>query len=85
MFWKVMEIKNAIFQDLESFGKEMIFKIAMEKFWILKISQNGCSLVSYSALYMLCMFILPFINTKHNPPKNSNIAFFYCCGASISK
>ena len=29
-----MEIKNAIFQDLESFGKERILKIAMEKFWI---------------------------------------------------
>ena len=24
-FWKVMEIDNAIFQDLESFGKERIF------------------------------------------------------------
>ena len=29
-----MEIENAIFQDLESFGKERIFKIAVEKFWI---------------------------------------------------
>ena len=25
MFWKVMEIENAVFQDLESFRKEMIF------------------------------------------------------------
>ena len=38
-----MEIENAILQDLESFGKEMIFKLAMESFgllfWkILKIS-----------------------------------------------
>ena len=24
-FWKAMEIDNAIFQDLESFGKRMIF------------------------------------------------------------
>ena len=33
-FWKVMEISNAIFQNLKSFGKETFFKIAMEKFWI---------------------------------------------------
>ena len=33
-FWKVVEIENSIFQDLESFGKERIFKMAMEKFWI---------------------------------------------------
>ena len=33
-FREVMEIENAIFQDLESFGKEIIFKIAMEKFRI---------------------------------------------------
>ena len=24
-FWKVIEIENAIFRDLKSFGKEMIF------------------------------------------------------------
>ena len=29
-----MEIRNAIFQ-LESFGKEKLFKMAMKKFWIL--------------------------------------------------
>ena len=32
-FWKVMEIDNAIFQDLESFGNERFFKLAMEKLW----------------------------------------------------
>ena len=26
-----MEIENAIFQDLESFGEEGVFKMAMEK------------------------------------------------------
>ena len=31
-FWKVMEIENPIFQDLESFGIEKIFEMAMEKF-----------------------------------------------------
>ena len=29
-----MEINNAIFQDLESFGKEKFFKMVLEKFWI---------------------------------------------------
>ena len=30
-----MEIDNAIFQDLESFGKREVFKmVKMEKFWI---------------------------------------------------
>ena len=33
--WKVMEIEGTIIQDLESFGKEMIFKMAVETFWIL--------------------------------------------------
>ena len=37
-----MEIENAIFQDLENFGKERITKLAMEKFWIFvwKNSEN---------------------------------------------
>ena len=29
-----MEIGNAIFQDLESYGEEKVFKMAMEKFLI---------------------------------------------------
>ena len=41
-FRSVMEIENALFQDLESYRKERIFKAAMVKFWfsekILKIS-----------------------------------------------
>ena len=32
--WKVIEIENAIFQDLDSFGKERISKMALKKFWI---------------------------------------------------
>ena len=32
-FWKVLEIENGIFQDFESFVKERILKVAMEKFW----------------------------------------------------
>jgi len=37
-----MEIENAFFQDLESFGKERIFKMVIEKFWIFvwKNSKN---------------------------------------------
>ena len=30
-----MKIDNAIFRDLESFGKREVFKMAIEKFWIL--------------------------------------------------
>ena len=33
-FWKVMKLDNAIFQDLESFGKERLFKMVMEKLLI---------------------------------------------------
>ena len=37
-----MEIENAIFQGPESVGKERIFNMAMEKFWIFvwKNSKN---------------------------------------------
>ena len=30
-----MEIDNVIFQDLESLGREIFFKMAMEKSWVL--------------------------------------------------
>ena len=33
-FWKVKEIDNASFQDMENFRKGKIFNMAMEKFWI---------------------------------------------------
>ena len=47
-----MEIENAIFQDMGSFGKGTFFKMAMKIFGflfgrMLKIPQNGCSFVSY--------------------------------------
>ena len=32
--WKAMEIDDAIFQDLKSFGRGRFFKMAMEKLWI---------------------------------------------------
>jgi len=38
-FGKVMEIENAIFQGPESVGKERIFNMAMEKFWIFCLEQ----------------------------------------------
>ena len=40
--WKAVEIENSIFQGLESFGNERIFKMAIEKFWIFvcKNSKN---------------------------------------------
>ena len=49
-FWKIMEIDNAIIQDLESSGQGTFFKMAMEKFKIFiwensTISRNGCKFV----------------------------------------
>ena len=41
-----MEIENAIFQDLESFGKGRIFKMAMEKFWIF-VEKNSKSILKW--------------------------------------
>ena len=35
-----MEIDNAIFQDLESFGKEKFFKMALKKFWIFVLAKS---------------------------------------------
>ena len=54
-----MEIDNAFYQGLESFGKREAFKMGMEKFWIAvwensKSSKNGLNLQKkgfhYSAL-----------------------------------
>ena len=61
-----MEIENSIFQDLKSFRKNRNFKMALGKFGclferILKVSQSGCSLVSYQTSYMLYLFILLFL------------------------
>ena len=44
-----MEIDNAFYQGLESFGKREAFKMGMEKFWIAvwensKTSKNGLNL-----------------------------------------
>ena len=33
--WKVMEINNAICQDLDRLRKGRLFKMTMEKFWNL--------------------------------------------------
>jgi len=47
-----LEIDSAIFQDLESFGKEKFFEMAMETFWIFvwkysNISKNGYNTVPF--------------------------------------
>ena len=34
-FSKVLELDNVNIQDLESFGEEKFFKMAVEKFWVL--------------------------------------------------
>ena len=32
--WKLVEICNAVFQDMKSIGKKRFVKISMEKLWI---------------------------------------------------
>ena len=41
-FWNAMENENAIFQELNSFGKDRNFRIAKEELWIFvwKNSKN---------------------------------------------
>ena len=51
-FEKVLEIDNAIFQDMEILERERFFKMAMEEFWIFvwkksNIFYSGYILVSY--------------------------------------
>ena len=66
---KVMEIENAIFQDLESFGKEKFFKVAMEKFWICARDNSKISRNVLETLYE--MFVhFTICNKRHNPQKN---------------
>ena len=43
-----MEIDNAIFQDVESFGKERFFKMAVEKFWIFLWEDSSRSWIGWS-------------------------------------
>ena len=45
-FWKVTDIENSIFQDLESFREERILKIAMEKFWIF-VNKNAKNILKW--------------------------------------
>ena len=58
-----MKIDIAIFQEMESFGKEKLFKIAMEKFLIFvwensEISENGYNALSCKPpyIYIVCSF-----------------------------
>ena len=39
-FWKVIEIDNAFFQDLESFATGRFFKLAIEKLWIFFLENS---------------------------------------------
>ena len=41
-----MEIENAIFQDMESFGKKRIFKMTIDKFWIF-VSKNSKNFLTW--------------------------------------
>ena len=53
-----MEIDNAIFQDLESFGKGKFFKMAIAMFWILLGKKNGSKLVLCQVPHMLFFLLL---------------------------
>ena len=54
-FWKVMNIKNAIFQDVASFGKEGIFKVAMAscEFYLEKLKKYPKMDVALSYYFVL--------------------------------
>ena len=65
----VMEIDNSLFQDMESYGKERFFKMAMEKRWIF-VWEN--SMISFDAVnVMFFHFIIHSI--KHNHLANHKI------------
>ena len=72
-FWKVMEIENANFYDLECLGKKWIFKMAMEMFRIFarKDSKDILKWIWLSVvvnMYGYAMFVhFTIYNTKHLP------------------
>ena len=72
-FWKVMGIKIAIFEDLQSFGRDRIFK--MEKFWMF-VWKNSENILKWMYLsFVLNTLYARFAHftiydAKHNPPKN---------------
>ena len=73
-FWKVLEIENAFFQDLESFGKEMIFKMAMESFGLLFGNSRNILKWMYLSFVLNTVYVVfvhsAIYNAKYNPPKN---------------
>ena len=75
-----MEIENAIFQDMESFGKKRIFKMTIDKFWIF-VSKNSKNFLTWIyrsvAVNTVNVMFLHFAiyNTKHNTPNHYKI---YC-------
>ena len=70
-FWKVMEIDNAIFQYLESFGTGKFFKMAMESLGFLfeKILWIKIDVVLNSKYVLFPLFTV--YNIRHNPPNKS--------------
>ena len=69
-----MEIENATFQDLESFGKERFFTMAIEKLWVFIrgkfyniIKWIKFCVVLNTAYVVLLSFTI--CNIKYNLPK----------------
>ena len=72
--------------DLDSFGKERISKMAMEKFWIFasKSILNWMQLIVILNTVYVMFVHLTLYNTKHNPLKDIQYIvennFFYLYG-----
>ena len=62
-----MEIDDTIFQDLGSFGKGRIFKMAMEKLWIFVWENSRISLNGFNTVYVLFVHFT-ICSIKHNSP-----------------
>ena len=77
-FWKVMEIENAIFQQLESFSKGRIFCIGYGNVFDISC-ENPNHILKWmkfsfllSTVYVMCVHFTIY-NTEHNPPNNYKI------------
>jgi len=70
-FWKVMEIDNAFFQDMESFGKKGFLNKLWKSFGFLSRKSLWNSLEWRNInIYCICMFIL--LNKLLNPTRIKN-------------
>ena len=74
MFWKVIELGNTIFQDLEICGKGRYFKIAISKFFTL-VSENSkypkMDITQHCTKHSICfVYSFYYFYLKHDLPRN---------------